>query len=83
MAECFFKSILYIKHVLQTLPPLVVGVQQPATINPTLYLSTRYTLWLGGLPQCEIQSLPDTSAHGQHIESNPRPSDLKFNDLST
>ena len=55
-------------HVLQTLPPLAVGAQQPATIDPTLDLCTRYPLRLGGPRQCGIQSLPDTSAHGQHWE---------------
>ena len=47
-------------HVLQTLPPLAVGVQHPATIDPTLDLCTRYPLQLGGQRQCGIQSLPDT-----------------------
>ena len=60
-------------HVLQTLPPLTVGAQQPATIDPTLDLCTWYPLWLGGLRQCGVQSLPDTSSHGQHWELNPRP----------
>ena len=58
-------------HVLQTLPPLPVGAQQPATIDPTLDLRTRYPLWLGGLRQSGIRSLPDTSTHSQHWESNP------------
>ena len=49
---------------------------QPATIDPTLDLCTRYPLRLGGPRQCGIQSLPNTSTHGQHWESNPRPSDL-------
>ena len=39
---------------------------QPATIDPTLDLCTRYPLRLGGLRQCGIRSLPDTSAHGQY-----------------
>ena len=56
---------------------------QPATIDPTLDLCTRYPLWLGGLRQCGIWSLPDTSTHGQHWESNPRPSDLESDNLST
>ena len=56
---------------------------QPATIDPTLDLCTRYPLWLGGPRQCGIRSLPDTSTHGQHWESNPRPSDLESNALST
>ena len=46
---------------------------QPATIDPTLDLRTRYPLRLGGPRQCGIRSLPDTSTHGQHWESNPRP----------
>ena len=67
-------------RVLQTLPPLAVGAQQPATIDPTLDPT-----WsnLGGPMWCGIQSLPDTSMHGQHWESNPRPSDLESNTLST
>ena len=56
---------------------------QPATIDPTLDLCTRYPLRLGGPRQCGIQSLPDTSTHGQQWESNPRPSDLESNTLST
>ena len=56
---------------------------QPATIDPTLDLCTRYPLRLGGPRQCGITSLPDTSTHGQHWESNPRPSDLESNALST
>ena len=44
---------------------------QPATINPTLDLCTRYPLWLGGPRQCGIRSLPDTSTCGQHWESTP------------
>ena len=52
---------------------------QPATIDPTLDLCTRYPLRLGGPRQCGIQSLPDTSTHGQHWESNPRPSALESN----
>ena len=56
---------------------------QPATIDPTLNLCTRYPLQLGAPRQCGIQSLPDTSTHGQHWESNPKPSDLESNILST
>ena len=56
---------------------------QPAPIDPTLDLCTRYPLRLGGLRQCEIRSLPNTSTHGQHWETNPRPSDLESNALST
>ena len=48
-------------HVLQTLPPLAVAVQQLATIDPTLDLYTRYPLQLGGPRQCEMRSLPNTS----------------------
>ena len=55
---------------------------QPATIDPTLDLCTRYPLRLGGPRQCGIQSLPDTSAHGQHWELNPRLCDLESNALS-
>ena len=36
---------------------------QPAAIDPTLDLCTRYPLWLSGPRQCGIQSLPDTSTH--------------------
>ena len=56
---------------------------QPTTIDPTLDLCTRYPSRLGGSRQCGIRSLPDTSTHGQHWESNPRPSDLESNVLST
>ena len=68
--------------LLQTLLPLAVGTQQPATTDPTLDLCTRYPLWLGGPGQCGIQSLPDTFKHGQPWELNPRP-DLESNTLST
>ena len=50
---------------------------QPGTIDPTLDLCIWYPFWLGGWRQCGIQNLPDTSADGQHWESNPRPSDLR------
>ena len=53
-------------RVLQTLPPLAVGTQQPATIDPTLDQGTRYPLRLCGPRQCGIRSLPNTSTHGQH-----------------
>ena len=56
---------------------------QPATIDPTLGQFTSNPLRLGGPRQCGIQSLPDTSTHGKHFESNPRPSDLESNALST
>ena len=56
---------------------------QPATIDPTLDLCTRNPLRLGRSRQCGIQSLPDTSTHGQHRELNTRPSDLESNALST
>ena len=42
---------------------------QPATIDPTLDLCTRYPLRLGGPRQRGIRSLPDTCTHGQHWES--------------
>ena len=56
---------------------------QPATVDPTLDLCTRYPLRLSGLRQCGIRSLPDTSTHGPHWGSKPRPSDLESNALST
>ena len=65
------------------LPPGSGRLRQPATIDPTLDLCTRYPLRLGGPRQCGIRSLPNTSTHGQHWESNPRPSDLESNALST
>ena len=65
------------------LPPGSGRLRQPATIDPTLDLCTRYPLRLGGPRQCGIRSLPDASTHGQHWESNPRPSDLESNALST
>ena len=55
---------------------------QPATVDPTLDLCTRHSLRVGGPRQCGIQSLFNTSTHGQQWESNPRPSDLEFNALS-
>ena len=76
-------DIHVITHALQTLPPPAVGAQQPATIDPTLDLCTRHPLWLGESRQCGIRSLPNTSTHGQHWESNLRPSDLESNALST
>ena len=60
-------------RVLHTLLPMAVGAQQPATINPTLELCTTYPL----------RSLPNTSTHDQHWESNPKPSDLESNISST
>ena len=65
------------------LPPGSGRLRQPATIDPTLDLCTRYLLRLSGPRQCGFRSLPDTSTHGQHWESNPRPSDLESNALST
>ena len=56
---------------------------QPATIDPTLDLCARYPLRLGGPRQCRMRILPNTSTHGQHWESTPRPSDLESNVLST
>ena len=72
-------------HVQQTLPsPLARwALMQPATIDLTLDLCARYPLRLGGPRKCGIRSLPDTSTHGQHWESNPRPSDLESNALTT
>ena len=67
-------------HAQQTLLARWVPMQ-PATIDPTLDLCTRYPLRLSEPRQCG--SLPDTSTHGQHWESNPRPSDLESNVLST
>ena len=58
------------------------GPMQPATIEPTLDLCTRYRLWLGRPRLCGIWSLPDTCTHGQHWESKPRTSDLESNALS-
>ena len=55
------------------LPPGSGRLRQPTTIDPTLDLCTRYPLRLGGPRQCGIRSLPNTSTHGQHWESNPRP----------
>ena len=60
-----------------------MGSLQPATIDPTLDLCTRYPLRLGGPRQCGIWSFPNTSTHGQHWESNPRPFYLESNALST
>ena len=51
--------------------------------NSPIFRSTRYPLLLGGQRQYGMRSLPDTSAHDQQWESNPRPSDVKSNALST
>ena len=48
-----------------------------------IFRSTRYPLRLGGHRQYGMRSLPDTSAHDQQWETNPRPSDLKSNARST
>ena len=57
-----------------TIYPLAVGAQQaalPATIG-------------GFVHQLPIAAgVPDTPTHDQHWESNPRPSDLESNALST
>ena len=53
------------------------------SIDPTVDLCTWYPLRLGEPRQCGIWSLPDTSTHGQHWESNHRPSDLESNALFT
>ena len=64
--------------------PLAVGPYGSLQLSSqTLDLCTRYPLRLGGPRQCGIRSLPDTSTHGQCWESNPRPSDLESNALST
>ena len=53
----------------------------PATIDPIL--SSRLSLWMGRLRQCEVQSLPAaTSTLDRHWESNFR-RDLDSNALST
>ena len=65
------------------LPPGSGHLRHPATIDPTLALCIRDPLRMGGLRQCGIWSLPNTSTHGQHWESNPRPSDHESNALST
>ena len=62
-----------------TFPLVRWAPMQPAIIDPTLDLCTRYPLRLGGPKQYGIRSLPDTFTHGQHWESNPRPSDLESN----
>ena len=67
-------------HVQQTLPLLWQGGRQ---CSLQLDLCTRYPLRLGGQRQCGIRSLPDTSTHGHHWDSNPSPSDLESNTLST
>ena len=54
--------------------PRKVAPMHPTTIATTLDLCTMFPLRLGGPRQCGIQSLPDTSTHGQHLKSNPRPS---------
>ena len=54
-----------------------------ASHNFPIFHSTRYPLLLGGLRQYGMRILPDTSTHDQEWESNPTPSDLKSNALST
>ena len=49
------------------------GCTAACNYNPTLELCTTYPL----------RSLPDTSTHDQHWESNPKPSDLESNAPST
>ena len=66
-------DIHVITHVLQTLPPLAEGAQQPATIDPTVDLCTMCPLQLGGPRQCGIRSLPNAFTHDQHWELNPIP----------
>ena len=54
---------------------------------PTLHLCTRYPPWICAPGTyydwvdwpCGIPSLPNTSTHHPHRESNPRPSDLESN----
>ena len=48
-----------------------------------IFRSTRYPLLLGGQRQYGMRNLPDTSIYDQQWESNPRPSDLMSNALST
>ena len=45
-------------HVLQTVPPLAVDIQQPATIDPTLDLCTRYPLRLVNQGSMEYEVCP-------------------------
>ena len=59
-------------HVLQTLPPLAEGAQQPATIDPTVDLCTRYPLRPGGARQCGIRSLLNTSTHAPSLGIEPQ-----------
>ena len=60
------------------------GVNKPCKLlDLTLGLCTRHPLQLGELRQCGMQSLPGTSTHDQHWESNPRPFDSKSSALST
>ena len=56
--------------------------RQPLIQPGICALGTHYG-WVGGPSQCGIQSLANICTHGQHSESNPRPSDLESNALST
>ena len=53
---------------------------QPATIDLTLDLCTRYPLQLGRPSQCEIRIFPD---YDQCCKSNPKPFDFESNTPST
>ena len=55
---------------------------QPAAVDPALDLCSRYPFRLGGPSQRGI-CLPDISKHNQCWESNPKPSNLASNVLST
>ena len=66
------------------LPSLVEGASgsPQLSIQPWICAPGTHYSWVDrGRMQCG--SLPDTSTHDQHWVSNPRPSDLEFNALST
>ena len=66
-----------------TLPVLCIMTRGIAGSQVTLCGECTYPSLLGGQRQYGMRSLPNTSTHDQQWESNPRPSDLESNTLST
>ena len=57
-----------------------VGANEPCKYYSSL--GSVDSLQLDGPRQCKLRRLPDTSAHDQHWESNPRLFDIDYNALS-
>ena len=67
-------------HVLQISHFFLAAGSSVATSHLTLDLHTKYPLlWA----VCGMQSLPNTSTHDQHRNSNPRPFDIESDALSS